>query len=376
VLAIQPRGSWGYLHGLNEKRVAVGVANWQSCLSGEVDRPGLLGPELVRLVLECGHSARHALDVLTDLITRHGQARFSTDCQVDDGDHVFLIADGNEAFAVEAAGSTWAAQEIAQVRAASDVAVLRQDWSSLAAGLADNAIAEGWWSPDGSKFDFAGVLSECPTGKASALRRWGRMTVLAEQQNGHIDTGFLRRLLADHYEGTHFEADPLEGPPRVTPVCHHPLHGAREGSAAGVLAQIPEECETACTYWVAMGPPCLSVHFPLFLEGDLPPALGGDLWERSRRLADFLATDSFRWLRLRTLFGLLQGRFDQDTEELLQEATHLTQRGEQAELRRLAASMMQSHVERYEEAVHSLLAPERSRMPVQAAAMAGELHDF
>src|SRR4051812_7399204 len=59
VLAVQPRGSWGYLHGLNERRVAVGVSDWQSCLAGEGDRRGLLGPELVRLVLERARSARH-----------------------------------------------------------------------------------------------------------------------------------------------------------------------------------------------------------------------------------------------------------------------------------------------------------------------------
>ena len=99
------------------------------------DHPGLLGPELVRLTLERSHSARHAVDVLTDLIGRHGQGRGG-----DGGDHIFLIADPEEAFAVEAADQVWAAQEIGQLRAVSDVAVLCQDWYRLAPGLADRAF--------------------------------------------------------------------------------------------------------------------------------------------------------------------------------------------------------------------------------------------
>src|SRR5436309_10760021 len=50
VLGGQAHGDWGYLHGVNEHQVAAGCAAWRSKLAGSGQ--GLLGPDLVRLVLE------------------------------------------------------------------------------------------------------------------------------------------------------------------------------------------------------------------------------------------------------------------------------------------------------------------------------------
>ncbi|HYV34513.1 MAG TPA: carcinine hydrolase/isopenicillin-N N-acyltransferase family protein, partial [Gemmataceae bacterium] len=365
VLAAQARGAWGYLHGVNEHGLAVGCSNWNSRV--KCSKPGLLGPELVRLVLERAHSAAQALDVLTDLIVRHGQGNFPGNPEEDAADHVFLLADSHEAFAVEAADNAWAAQEIHEVRAVSDVAVIRQDWYRLAPGLAGRAIAEGWWAEDGSKLDFIGALSEAPVGKASALRRWGRATLLLEQQNGHLDAPFIRQLLADHYDGTHFEADPLDGPSLITPLCQHAVHGAIPATAASTVAQLPSTATLPVIVWIALGPPCISVHFPLFLDGELPIAYSGDpstLWMRTRRLADVLGTETRRWVRVREILGRLQARFEQDVEEFIAEAAPTSDCGRHPQMRRLASSLMQSHVERYEESLQILLG--QTRLPAMA----------
>src|SRR5262249_16931310 len=157
----QPLGLWGYQHGVNEHRVALGCAGWRSTLT--CPRPGLLGADLVRLALERCRGARQAVDLITDLIERHGQGRFPGCAPPAEAAHVSLVADQQEAFTVEAAGAAWAAQEIHAVRAVSDVGVIRQDWSRIAHGLAGHAIDQGWWPADGSKLDFAGTLSAEPT---------------------------------------------------------------------------------------------------------------------------------------------------------------------------------------------------------------------
>ena len=286
VLAIQPAGSLGFALGINECRVAVGCSDWQSRF--QRNTPGLLGPELVRLTLERADGARHALEVLTDLIARHGQGSFPSSPEGDSGDHVFLVADPTEAFAVEAAGSAWAAQQIHHVRAVSDVGTIRQDWSCIAPGLADRAISEGLWSSDGSKLDFTGALNEAPVGRASALRRWGRATLLLEQQAGHVDTNCLLRILSDHYEGTRYEVDPLHGHAPVTPLCQHFCPEKGLATAASAVAQLPADPMSTPILWLALGPPCVGVHFPLLLEGDLPGVFSGEraeLWTRSQELA-------------------------------------------------------------------------------------------
>jgi secernin len=351
---------WGYLQGVNEHRVALACTDWRSRICRE--GPGLLGAELVRLTLERARSADQALEILTDLIARHGQGRFADSPEGDEGDHLFLVADPVAAFAVEAAGSAWAAQELHEVRAASGTAVIRQDWYRLAPGLADQAIAEGWWPGDGSKIDFAGAMGEIPTGLHSALRRWGRATILLEQQNGKIDAEFLRRLLADHYEGTRFEVDPLEGLPAVTPLCQHAIDRGGVGTAVGAVAELSADPQQPLVWWATLGSPCLGVWFPLVLEGDLPEAFDGApslLWRRVQQLREHLGREPRRWLRTREAMARLQERFDEDLHEFLGEAVELKQRSAAAELRRLAGSMMQSHVEHYEDAVQTLLEAER-----------------
>jgi len=63
--------------------------------------PGLLGTDLVRLILERGRTARQAVDLLIDLVGQHGQSEpLGNPPQ---GDSSFLIADAKEAFAVETA---------------------------------------------------------------------------------------------------------------------------------------------------------------------------------------------------------------------------------------------------------------------------------
>src|SRR5207249_7970283 len=66
VLGAHWHGDWGYLHGVNEHQVAAGCAAWRSKLAG--GGQGLLGTDLVRLVLERAASAGQAVSALTDLI--------------------------------------------------------------------------------------------------------------------------------------------------------------------------------------------------------------------------------------------------------------------------------------------------------------------
>ncbi len=356
VLGCRPHGTWGYQFGVNDHQLAVGCGSWDSRLDGG---RGLLGTDLVRLTLERAPGARRGVEVLTDLLARHGQAG---------GDHTFLLADPAEAFAVEAAGDAWALHRIQEVRAVGDVAVIRQDWDRIAPGLADRAIERGWWPADGSKLDFAGTLAQELTGRGSALRRWGRATLLLEQQNGHIDAAFLRRLLADHYEGTRSEVDPFDALARQRPLCQHAVGGVRPGTTASFVAALSADAGRAPVLWCAPGPPCLNVHLPLFLDGELPAAyaadgpsaVAGSLWRQAQRLAESVAADPGRLDFVRDALARLQARMEQEADEFAPEAAALKQRGALPELSRQAGSLMQHHLERFDEVAETLLAEEFS----------------
>ena len=188
---------------------------------------------------------------MTDLIAQFGQGLPPRGDEPTD--HVFLVADGHEAFIVEAAGAYWASLQCQRVRAVCDAGLIRQDWQRLASGLAGTAIARGWWPDDGSKLDFGAAVGLPQQQQAAALKRWGRASLLLEQQAGHLDLILLRRLLADHYEA----------------------QGAGNRPSGGLAASWTVSlgsCDGPALAWWAVGPPG-ALTLPVFLDGDLPAAL-------------------------------------------------------------------------------------------------------
>jgi secernin len=365
VLAWRPDPWWGYGQGINEQGLVIGCAvlgsQW-SCIE-----PGLTGGDLVRLALERAPSARKAVDLIGSLVERHGQSQPPGNVPPPGSDNSFLIADATEAFALETAGHHWVCQEIQEIRAASNVSLIRQDWDHISRGLASEAITQGLWPADGNKIDFAGTLTIWPTGQASGLRRWGRATLLLEQQNGHVEAAFLRRVLRDHYEGTHFEVDPRRRSPGPVPLCRHGQGPGGCVTAISVVAQLGTGDAPWPTLWYAFGPPCDHVYFPLFLEGDLPPAylLGSregaalSFWQGLSRIDQMPRANPGRWEQLRDELDRLQSRFDQEAEEFAQEGLALRRQDHVAELARRATALMEHHVELFESTLGDLALPDR-----------------
>jgi len=353
VLGSRPPHAWGYRHGLNEHQLVSACADWQSKLPQA--QAGLLGTDLVRLVLERCKTARQGYELLTMLVTKHGQSGspgYSTDRV---SDHVFLLADPCEAYLVEAAGSSWAALECRGVRAVSDVGLIRQDWQRLSPGLAEHAITQGWWQDDGSKLDFSASLSADQVGMDSALRRWGRATLLLEKHHGSIDAAVLRHILCDHYDGTSAEIDPL-APSGSISLCRHGGRDHPTVTAASFVAELSPEGKLPAFAWCAHGPPCAGIYLPIFLNGDLPELLSrcqetpdvNGLWWRMRALHGAFGSDTDRWAHLRSSLALLQARIDQETEDFCNEMCSLMQTGEAGALRRQTTLFMQNHVEQLE----------------------------
>ena len=361
VLGSRQSGLWGYDHGVNENQVAAGCVALPAAL--RCQQPGLTGPDLVRLILERSHSARQAVDLLTGLVERHGQGAFPVCPEESDHDSAFLIADGVEAYAVETAGKHWVYQEIHEVRAVSEARVVHQDWDRISCGLAGHAIAQGWWPEDGSKLDFAAALARNAAAESGSLRRWGRATLLLEEQNGHIDSMFLRRVLSDHYEDGSDALAFFGVAAGRESLCRHERGPARSATASSFVAELTAGTGRPGIAWCALAAPCLGAYFPILLDGDLPDALaqedprslGASLSGRVLHLAEQLDQHPDRLGHAREHFARLQARFDQETEEFLSEAAALKQRAAQTELRRHASLFMQHNVERFDEVLSEML---------------------
>ncbi len=341
VLAGRAGSSWGYQHGVNEKGVTAGYTPIRTRLLN--DSPGLTGPDLVRLVLERAGTALQAVEVLTDLIGRHGQGAF-VGAGENDPDAALLVADCREAHVVEAAGRHWALATVGTVRAVSDACFLRQDWDRISPGLSALAIHRGWWPEDGCKLDFARAIGRPDTDPTTAMRRWGLATIQLEQHSGSIDVALLRGLLRAQSEAV----CPLDGPPRDVE------------TATSFIVRLGKERESLPLAWCAFGPPTLSVYLPVVPVAELPVALGDGTDAGSalgRGLAewrDICKQDGRLRETLHSALAGVQEQLDEHAQEFFPEAEALHRRGEAGELQRFSRAFMQHVCERMEELAISL----------------------
>jgi hypothetical protein len=298
----------------------------------------------VRLALERGSTARHALDTITSLIARHGQGAFPGCAEEQAHDAAILLADRHEAFLVEASGPAWVYQELGLVRVAADLCTIRQDWDAISPGLAGRVIGRGWWPEDGSKVDFAGALAADCAATGPALRRWGRATRLLEEQSGHIDVQFLRRVLTDH---------------------------ADDAGTAVLASLVAVSGADVPLAWWAFGQPIL-VYLPLLPAGDLPPALTdeGLLSGRLTQLRSALAERAGGG-QVRAALEGLQSLFDGEVAEFLTEAAQMSKDGRGEDLRRQATLFMQHVWEEFAEVADgsSETEPRRPEVAITAGDM-------
>ncbi|MFZ4718228.1 MAG: hypothetical protein ACOYMR_02320 [Ilumatobacteraceae bacterium] len=120
----RPAWCWGVEHGVNEAGVAAGNTTVYTTLDPRGAPVGLTGMDLVRLALERAATAADAVQVIVDLIARHGQGGSGHDpAIVPNGRpywNAFLVADPTNAFVVDTSGAEHAVERVVDVRAISN----------------------------------------------------------------------------------------------------------------------------------------------------------------------------------------------------------------------------------------------------------------
>src|SRR6478752_1515013 len=125
----RPTWLWGVEHGVNEHGVAIGNEKLYTTGRPKARPEALLGMDLVRLGLERGTSADRAVEVMTDLIERHGQGGSGERDTFDPYDSSFLVADARGGWIVETCHRTWAARPIGAGASISNRISLETDWT-------------------------------------------------------------------------------------------------------------------------------------------------------------------------------------------------------------------------------------------------------
>ncbi len=290
----QPHWLWGFEHGLNEHRVAIGnEAIFTKQYPADV---GLLGMDLVRLGLERGRTADEALEVITDLVERYGQGGAPYEDLDFRYNNSFIICDPSQAWIVETSGHHWVARRAQEVDSISNEPCIAADWERKSDGVEGFAAENGWADGEGH-FDFQAAYRDRetvpPVVSAGRLRQ--SRAILGDTR-GHVTPARLRSTLRDHYGRAAFAADDPSQESYYS-IC---MHADPSGTTtASIIAQLPADPGRIPVYWASLATPCTSSFLPLFIDGTIPKDLGratGEAtpdspWWQFKALQDACAVD-------------------------------------------------------------------------------------
>jgi len=288
VLGSRPTWLWGFEHGVNEHRVAIGNERVFTIDDAAACAPALIGMDLVRLGLERGHTAGHALEIMTALLEAHGQGGIADAADDEAYFSSFLIADPRTAWILETSGTTWAAEEVTDGAAISNRLSIRTGWTRAASTVASGTDFETHRDPK-SWAALADVRLACtrplvtgagrvrdPADLAALLRHhgmqpWGRPGDEASD---------VSPLPPDHI-GPNAEG---------FSVCMHLRN--YQATAAAMICDLPVDADEPLRAWVAPGSPCVSVFVPVFPPDIAPAALAEpSTWTRLLALRERVERD-------------------------------------------------------------------------------------
>lgn len=270
VIGSAPWWLWGFEMGVNEWGVAIG--NEAVHTREPSHDQALIGMDLVRLGLERACTAREAVEIIGELVERHGQGGSCEATSFRTYQNSFIVADPARAWILETAGHRWVATEVRARGAISNLLTIGASWDLGAAGVREHAEAQGWWLPEGG---FAAAYQDPDTDLSTRICRLERARRLLGGFGSGIGRDDMIAVLRDHGAG-----DVPMGPEPLPTICMHANPAFDGETAAGMVAVLrPERPKLlTATVWTAFGSPCLSIFRPVYPSAvGLPPevSIGG-----------------------------------------------------------------------------------------------------
>ena len=283
LLGSRPAWLWGFEHGVNGRRVAIGNEKVHTTRDPFAEPPALIGMDIVRLGLERGGTADEALEAMTSTLERHGQGGVANNTSNEPYFSSFLIADPGSGWILETAGRTWVAAPVTGAAAISNRLTIRTEWTHSSPDVPAGADWDAWRN------------QAAPTGYADVRLAASRACLAAPSER--LTPADLAAHLRSHGDGPWARPGDPAGP--VSPILLqlNPVSGAGitmcfhvtgfESTTSSMIAELPADPEAPLRAWVALGSPCASIYVPVFPPHAVPGALGDPaVWGRFAALRD------------------------------------------------------------------------------------------
>ncbi|MBI2169707.1 MAG: C69 family dipeptidase [Actinobacteria bacterium] len=282
----RPEWLWGFEHGVNAHRVAIGNEKVWTVDDPFDAPPALIGMDLVRLGLERGRTAREALDRMTSLLDQHGQGGVGDATTKEPYWSSFLVADPASAWILETSGSRWAASPV------EDGAAISNRISLPEFDAVRNPL-----TPTGHADRRLEVTRACVATGAAALAP----ADLARTMRDHGSDAFPPEV-----------ANPVTG--EGVSVCMHVRHF--QATTASMICELPADPAAPLRAWFALGSPCTSVYVPTFPgTHPVPEVLGKpDTWHRFDALRARVEADPAALVEVRSVLDPLENELWEEAD--------------------------------------------------------------
>jgi dipeptidase len=311
LLGSRPTWLWGFEHGLNEHRVAIGNEKVWTVDDPHAAGPALIGMDLVRLGLERAATADDALDVMTSLIATHGQGGNGEKDPPDPYWSSFLVADAHRAWVLETSGCTWAARPVQDGAAISNRITLGTDWTRASSDVPAGADFDRWRNPrtpTGIADHRLGATRQCVATGAHLLTPADVVATL--RHHGERPWGAPGTDPAD----VSLPPTEVQDDWRGITVCMHVRD--HQATTASMVAELPVDPGAPLRAWIALGSPCVSVYVPAFP----PAAVTAELsdpgsWARFAALRDRVERDGSELEGIRAVLAPIEAELWEEADD-------------------------------------------------------------
>ena len=240
IILSQPYWMWGAEMGVNEYGVAIGNESVQT--KEPLKKTGLTGMDLLRLGLERSKTAKEALDVITNLLEKHGQGGFHS---LDQWNYhnSYILADPTEAYVLDTAGDWWIVEVVKEYRSISNHISIRGRGDMRREGIIQHAV-EKEYCKDDNDFDFKMNFSPSPLPEVFPITdRDGYSLHQLSSNKGKITVPMMMEFLREHEVG----------------ICRHTRKDQSVGSQVCLLRKNNKK---SIHWFTGSTIPCLSFYKP------------------------------------------------------------------------------------------------------------------